>query len=132
MEKKDSIFIEKLKKELKETDDKINKLSSERKFLNDLIERELSSTKNESKYIRKNSKVKITIQSKIVKTLSEERYEKKVNSLYEECSKNSNISKSSFRNYISDLEKRDIIIRGSKSGYWKINPTNQHDPYDDY
>ncbi|GBR51873.1 hypothetical protein AA106555_0716 [Neokomagataea thailandica NBRC 106555] len=132
MEKKYSIFIEKIKKEIKETDDKINKLYSEKKFLNDLIEREIFSKRNSSKYIRKNSKVKIIIQSKIVKALSEEKYEKKVNLLYEECSKNENISKSSFRNYISDLEKRDIIIRGSKSGYWKINPTNQKDIYNDY
>jgi len=131
MEKKDSIFVEKLKKELKETNDKINNLLSERKFLNDLITREIYSVKNESKYIRKNSKVKITIQTNIVKSLSEEKNEKKVNSLYDECSKNSNISKSSFRNYISDLEKRDIITRGSKSGYWKINPTNQKDYYDE-
>lgn len=131
MHKNDSVFIKKLSKELNDTEYQIKKLISERNFLQDIINREISSINNENYSIRKNSKQKIITQSNIVKTLSNEVSEKKVSELYEKCAKDSHISKSSFRNYLSDLSDRDIIKRGSKSGYWKINPSERLDFSDD-
>jgi len=133
MEKDDKIFIEKLNEELKDINEKINKLTHERNFLTNIINRNIIQIDKNGSNIRKNSKQKIITQSNILKALSEEKFEKKVSDLFSQCTKGSNISKSSFRNYLSDLNNRSIIEKGSKSGYWKINPIKKINfPEDEY
>lgn len=123
MSETQSPFIERMKKEIERINNEINKLVTERRFFEELIDREKLSLVSNYKHIRKNSATKVMVQSRIIHSLSRSNKEMKVNDLYKTCSEKYNISESSFRNYLFDLSKREIISKGSKSGYWKINPS---------